>query len=119
MERAFPFTSARKRSSIVVHRRGTPPDQHKYRVFVKGASEVVLRLCNKALNASSGHVEGLTGDFNFNEDGGVSGDGVKAMIARDVINRYVTVLLCRFAFDSMLILMVLFHSAWLVKLSER
>ena len=86
MVRAFPFTSARKRSSVVVHRRGTPADSAKYRVFVKGASEVVLRLCNKALNASNGHVEGLTGSFSFNEDGGVTGDGVKATIARDAIN---------------------------------
>lgn len=86
VQRSFPFTSSRKRSSVVVRRRGASADKPVYRVFVKGASEVVLRLCTKVLNATSGEVENLPGNFSFMEDGGVQGEGAKGMIAGDAIN---------------------------------
>eukprot|EP00392_Amoebophrya_sp_AT5.2_P004053 g4058.t1 len=45
-ERAIPFSSDRKRSTIVVK----DPTSGGFTVFVKGASEIVLDLCTKRLN---------------------------------------------------------------------
>jgi Ca2+ transporting ATPase len=44
--KAFPFNSKRKRSSIVI----TVPETNQKRIHVKGASEVLLSLCNTVLD---------------------------------------------------------------------
>ncbi len=57
------------------------------RLYVKGASEMVLRLCTHARRATDGSVVELTGKFAFSSEGLVSGDGAKADIAREVITK--------------------------------
>jgi P-type E1-E2 ATPase len=75
-----PFSSKRKRSSIVVQL----PDG-RFRVYVKGASEMILRLCTSEAD-TCGVAQPLGGAFSFDSEGGVRGCGRKAFIAKDVIN---------------------------------
>eukprot|EP00744_Colponema_vietnamica_P000450 GILI01000815.1.p2 GENE.GILI01000815.1~~GILI01000815.1.p2 ORF type:complete len:1124 (+),score=399.86 GILI01000815.1:165-3536(+) len=56
VEHRFPFSSARKRMSTLVK---DCPAPGKHRLFVKGASEIVLRLCSSYIN-SNGDKQPLT-----------------------------------------------------------
>lgn len=49
----MPFSSARKRMSIVINVNG------KKRMFVKGASEIILRSCNKFHSKKTNQVVNL------------------------------------------------------------
>lgn len=53
--RLYPFSSARKRAGIIV-----PAEGGKFRVYVKGASEIVLALCNKVKDPGTGEESELT-----------------------------------------------------------
>jgi len=78
---SFPFSSARKRSSVLVRMQdGT----HRYRLYVKGASEIILRLSDKMLGPD-GAVQPLTGEFSLTSDMGGPADSVKARVVREVI----------------------------------
>lgn len=100
VEEKFPFHSMRKRSSVlmtlggdgnvVVEGEGASSEETKsggrnYRLFVKGASEMVLRLCTHAIDGSGNPIP-LNGNFQISGTGEVTGEGRKAEIARDVIN---------------------------------
>lgn len=50
----YPFSSARKRMSIVINVNGTQ------RILVKGASEMVLASCTKWINKNTGAVEDIS-----------------------------------------------------------
>ena len=78
----FPFASARKRSSCLVWKDASKTEA---RLYVKGASEMVLRLCNK-VNVG-GDIKDLKGTFEIDSEGDVSGVGQKKQIAAKVINR--------------------------------
>ena len=81
LRKNFPFASARKRSSVLVWK-----DESKTaaRLYVKGASEMVLRLCDKI--AVGGETQPLKGTFAIDSEGDVSGVGQKKKIASKVIN---------------------------------
>ncbi len=53
----YPFSSARKRMSVVVEHRG------ENCLFIKGASEMVLRSCEEWLNHETNKVEPITEPF--------------------------------------------------------
>eukprot|EP00753_Platysulcus_tardus_P017632 PLAT6452.2.p1 GENE.PLAT6452.2~~PLAT6452.2.p1 ORF type:complete len:1197 (+),score=723.54 PLAT6452.2:25-3591(+) len=80
--REFSFTSKRKRSGAVVL---LDEETQRFRLYVKGASEMVLRLCDKMLDADGNELP-LEGDFSLDGEGAVEGDGMKADIVRNVIN---------------------------------
>jgi Ca2+-transporting ATPase len=92
---SFPFTSERKRSSVLTwtspQHEEFPPNDHPspnkktLRLYVKGASEMVLRLCTHMLDGSGDKVP-LTGDFDMKSSGEVTGEGKKAFIAAHIIN---------------------------------
>ncbi len=50
----IPFNSARKRASTVLE---DPNDRNKIHVFVKGAPEIVIDICNKFLDQSGNHAD--------------------------------------------------------------
>jgi P-type Ca2+ transporter type 2B len=50
----FPFSSARKRMSVIVNYK----DENM--IFVKGASEMVLQTCNKWYNMDENRIEDIT-----------------------------------------------------------
>jgi len=79
-EARYPFTSARKRSSVLVHREGGG-----LRLYVKGAAEMVLRLCDQSADPA-GKRQPLGGRFTMDASGAVQGTGRKAEIATTVIN---------------------------------
>eukprot|EP00392_Amoebophrya_sp_AT5.2_P004054 g4059.t1 len=54
----YPFSSQRKRAGIVVPN----PGGNGYRVFIKGASEIVLALCDKRLNGKTDAVDPFSED---------------------------------------------------------
>ena len=72
----YPFHSNRKRSSCLVRL----PDGH-YRLLVKGAPEMVIRLCDR-LQASATEFTELTGDF-VEAEGTVTGKGTR----RNIVER--------------------------------
>lgn len=55
--RKFPFSSERKKMSIILHNDVFPKG---YRIFLKGAAEVVLQNCKYILNSNSALIEELT-----------------------------------------------------------
>ena len=74
----FPFHSNRKRSSCLVRL-----SNGKYRLYVKGAPEMVLRLCDRLQYSVDGFKE-LTGDFQEVE-GKVTGEGSRRRIVENCI----------------------------------
>jgi P-type Ca2+ transporter type 2B len=54
----FPFSSSRKRMSIVVDY------QDGMHLFIKGASEIVLASCNQWVNNRTGEIEPITNELN-------------------------------------------------------
>ena len=78
----YPFASARKRSSCLVWK---DESKKEARLYVKGASEMVLRLCNKIQVGAD--TKDLKGTFTIDSEGDVSGIGQKKQIAAKVINR--------------------------------
>lgn len=83
LEQKYPFSSARKRSSVLVWKRVGGHDV--LRLYVKGAAEIILRLSTHILE-HSGKVKRLEGDFRIDSQGNVSGSGQKAEIAKNAIN---------------------------------
>eukprot|EP01029_Cantina_marsupialis_P021346 TRINITY_DN50_c0_g1_i1.p1 TRINITY_DN50_c0_g1~~TRINITY_DN50_c0_g1_i1.p1 ORF type:complete len:783 (+),score=340.87 TRINITY_DN50_c0_g1_i1:297-2351(+) len=73
-----PFHSDRKRSSVVVRL-----SDGRARLFVKGASEMILRLCTQE-QAGDKAID-MDGSFCFDSEGRVHGDGRKAELAKAVI----------------------------------
>ena len=74
----YPFHSDRKRSSCLVRL-----SNGKYRLYVKGAPEMVLRLCDRLQYSVDGFKE-LTGDFQEVE-GKVTGEGSRRRIVENCI----------------------------------
>ena len=74
----FPFHSARKRSSCLLRL-----PNGKFRLYVKGAPEMVIRLCDRLQYSETG-VKELTGDFQEIE-GKVSGEGSRRRIVEHCI----------------------------------
>jgi len=83
VDERFPFTSARKRSSVLVWKSVGGHD--RIRLYVKGAAEMVLRLCTTVVDAT-GMVNALEGHFTMDGQGNVEGEGRKAEIGQNVIN---------------------------------
>ena len=75
----FPFSSKRKRASVVLK------DGDKCVLHVKGAPEMLLRLCTHYLDEAGVRRE-LDGHFEMSSSGEVEGAGAKADICRSVIN---------------------------------
>ena len=76
--RMYPFHSNRKRSSCLVRL-----PNGKYRLYTKGAPEMVLRICNRLLYGENQWID-LTGDF-VEAEGKVSGDGRRKRIVENCI----------------------------------
>ena len=77
--RRYPFHSNRKRSSLLIRL----PDG-KYRLYVKGAPEIVIRLCN-TVALPDGNVKELTGDFQEDSKGNLSGFGSRKNLVQHCI----------------------------------
>ena len=77
--RRFPFHSNRKRSSLVVRL----PDG-RYRLFVKGAPEMVIRLCDD-VQLPDGKKKELTGTFQEDSEGNLSGNGSRKKLVQHCI----------------------------------
>ena len=77
--RRFPFHSNRKRASVLVRL-----PNGKYRLYVKGAPEMVIRLCD-AVALPDGSVKQLTGDFQEDSSGNVTGSGSRCKLVKHCI----------------------------------
>ena len=77
--RRFPFHSNRKRSSLVVRL----PDG-RYRLLVKGAPEMVIRLCDDVLLPDGAKKE-LSGSFQEDSEGNLSGSGTRKKLVQHCI----------------------------------
>ena len=77
--RRFPFHSNRKRSSLLLRL----PDG-KFRLYVKGAPEMVIRLCNHVA-LPDGNVKELSGDFQEDSKGNLSGSGSRKNLVQHCI----------------------------------
>ena len=77
--RRYPFHSNRKRSSLLIRL----PDG-KYRLYVKGAPEMVIRLCN-TVALPDGNLKELTGDFQEDSKGNLSGFGSRKNLVQHCI----------------------------------
>jgi len=82
-EEKYPFSSARKRSSVLVWK--DVDGKKKLRLYVKGAAEMILRLCTHILEPN-GQPKRLEGNFNIDSHGNITGSGQKASIAKHAIN---------------------------------
>ena len=71
-----PFHSNRKRSSLVVRL----PDG-RYRLFVKGAPEMVIRLCDRVM-MNNGELKELTGSFQEDAKGALTGEGSRMKLVK-------------------------------------
>ncbi|KAF9914661.1 hypothetical protein BX616_007825, partial [Lobosporangium transversale] len=71
----YPFSSAKKTMSCVVH---TPNDNEKYRLYVKGASEIVIRACTHYVD-SDGDIKKLDEDSRAKFDQIISSYADKAL----------------------------------------
>ena len=74
----YPFHSNRKRSSCLVRL-----ENGKYRLFVKGAPEMVIRLCD-SIAYGEGEINDLSGDF-IEMEGKVTGSGKRKNIVERCI----------------------------------
>ena len=74
--RRYPFHSNRKRSSLLVRM-----PNGKYRLYVKGAPEMVIRLCKDVL-LPDGSVKELTGTFQEDSDGNLEGNGSRKKLVQ-------------------------------------
>ena len=74
-----PFHSNRKRSSLVVRL----PDG-RYRLFVKGAPEMVIRLCDNVM-LPEGTTKELSGSFQEDSEGNLSGSGTRKKLVQHCI----------------------------------
>ncbi|KAK8811361.1 hypothetical protein WA158_003095 [Blastocystis sp. Blastoise] len=74
----YPFHSNRKRASVLVRL-----PNGKYRLYVKGAPEMVIRICDK-LTYGEGQIKDLTGDFQ-EQSGKVLGSGSRKNIVENCI----------------------------------
>ena len=77
--RRFPFHSNRKRASVLVRL-----PNGKYRLYVKGAPEMVIRLCD-AVSLQDGSVKQLTGTFQEDSSGNVTGSGSRCKLVKHCI----------------------------------
>ena len=77
--RRFPFHSNRKRASVLVRLANG-----KYRLYVKGAPEMVIRLCD-AVALQDGSVKQLTGTFQEDSSGNVTGTGSRCKLVKHCI----------------------------------
>ena len=75
----FPFHSARKRSSCLLRL-----PNGKFRLYVKGAPEMVIRLCD-AMALPDGKVKELSGTFEEDSEGNLSGSGSRKKIVQHCI----------------------------------
>ena len=77
--RRFPFHSNRKRASVLVRLA-----DGKYRLYVKGAPEMVIRLCDAVL-LPNGTTKQLTGTFQEDSNGNVTGSGSRCNLVKHCI----------------------------------
>jgi len=84
IEIRYPFESARKRSSVLVRMKSNSGSEI-FRLYVKGAAEMILRLSTHIID-SAGKVKELDGDFAIDSEGNISGSGKKFDIAKNFIN---------------------------------
>ena len=77
--RRFPFHSNRKRSSLLVRLANG-----KYRIYVKGAPEMVIRLCDYVA-LTDGTQKQLTGDFQEDSSGNITGKGSRRKLVEHCI----------------------------------
>ncbi|CBK24619.2 uncharacterized protein [Blastocystis hominis] len=77
--RRFPFHSNRKRASVLVRLANG-----KYRLYVKGAPEMVIRLCD-AVILPDGSMKQLTGTFQEDSSGNVTGTGSRCNLVKHCI----------------------------------
>jgi len=82
-EEKYPFSSARKRSSVLVWK--DVGGGKVLRLYVKGAAEMILRLCTHILEPG-GKLKQLEGNFSIDSSGNITGSGQKANIAKNAIN---------------------------------
>ena len=75
----FPFHSARKRSSCLLRL-----PNGKFRLYVKGAPEMVIRLCD-AMATPDGNVKELSGTFEEDSEGNIAGSGSRKKIVQHCI----------------------------------
>ena len=75
----YPFHSDRKRSSCLVRL-----SNGKYRLYVKGAPEMVIRLCDDMI-LPDGSKKELTGTFEEDSEGNLSGNGSRKRIVEHCI----------------------------------
>ena len=71
-----PFHSNRKRSSLVVRL-----SDGRYRLFVKGAPEMVIRLCDHVL-MNNGELKELSGTFQEDAKGALTGSGSRMKLVK-------------------------------------
>mgnify|MGYP001136266668 CR=1 FL=1 len=72
----YPFHSNRKRSSCLVRL----PDG-RYRLLVKGAPEMVIRLCDRVM-MNNGELKELTGSFQEDAKGALTGEGSRMKLVK-------------------------------------